>query len=1489
MSEMTPDQFFGTGPKEMSPEEFFGNTKPQAKGKSAGDDLSTRLKAAGGDLKDFLVKAAKEYNDAEQAGEHHPVDYTLGTAKGMLGGLIDLGGQAVEGITGLAKAGGALLNHESPTKSFNAGMATGKRLMDKLQPYLQKHFEEHGKTQEAAQSALGIIPQAIQAAGDASFDATHSPFVGAATQAVSTLASILGGKAPLDAVKGILDKPKPAEVIRSPAAKPRARVVDGNLVAAPTPSKPRMRMVDGKLVPAKTPEELGAEARTNVAQARADLVDTHPEVRQQAAAKAGKAVTKSADELLADFENSTKHGVAGHTAEVAADVRHANVAMAPYIRKFVREGLTTSHTILDHIIRTSEQGGWVNELAKHLKEHVDNLPVVFKNMLENEFGHVQPDWKGSYDRLTHSIEIRNEQEDHIHSILHELVHAATSKFIHDDPEHPLVKELEVLYQHSKKEWEALQRKHPEQLKDKGYYGLKDLHEFVAEAMSNRKFQHFLANIKSIPMGTEGMVSRTALNGWSRFKGVVRRMLGLKNSQGALVDHVLSNATQLMKEQKGRKEMHEQGIVYGNGTVGPTAFLKHSMGDVVGMRDSLDKMIEREDARSDELLQRYKSLRGTAEANKVWKLYQASQERARQLWFQANKMHAAEGHTKHAAMSGDDDPILFQHEGVPVRRRLVTAAFRIGTQAADRLPGFRAFQSKMTDYYGQIQRTFHPEGLGIAAKQTAAILSRNLSIQMRKDTQNWHMAKVRRAFWQHRPEDVQNFIFNFEKGGTFSDPILNRAAEAYRAWNREIFDRDQKLGIDYEPMDNYLYHVFQDGPAVQDFFNHRYGKRWGDPRFMKDRQFDFYEEAIKAGFKPKYTNPEDIMLARQHASDIAEMRVNTIKDLESAGLAVKKTKDMPIRPQDLKWTKTWRAPGGDTYYIHDHAWAILHNAFETKGLWDRPDMFGDAFRGAMWLKNITVPIKFGLSLFHPLHILTLDNAAAMTRMTESLLSGVKSPEVWLKDMAKSQLYLDTIQNSRTGGRLMKLFRGQVPAQELTDADRQAIEFMADGGFVPEISEQYRTNARKNFMDALQAGSAKAIFKAPFALLSLAQKPLFEVWIPNLKAASYLQDCLEAVKADSSLLDNPLKRQMRFRQIAKSVDNRYGEMAYSTLFWNKMAKDLAVGNMLSLGWNYGFLREYGGGVGDLARTLEQVNKAGVKEGVKSAAQKGLLHKSLFVSFYTAQTMLYGGLLTYAFTGQSPQHLIDFIYPRIGTNPDGSAKRVSTMFYAREFYDIMKHIQNQGTIAGLTHLMLSKSSGVVGLVSEGFTGVNSLGQEISNPNDPALKQLEERVAGVFKEMKPVWMEVLGKGKETVELSMAGFNPAPKYVTDSPAVSFIKTTFDKYYQGRETPYLQAERSEDMKKLRDAYHAGNSSKQQELLTGMKKKYSLTGDEMTKLEQKLSEPAEAGIVNMFKRLSWQQQKKALDKMTPKERELFLPHANIEHLRYTYRPPSGDNE
>lgn len=832
--------------------------------------------------------------------------------------------------------------------------------------------------------------------------------------------------------------------------------------------------------------------------------------------------------------------------------------------------------------------------------------------------------------------------------------------------------------------------------------------------------------------------------------------------------------------------------------------------------------------------------------------------------------------------GKEDPTVYYDKGEPVTKGQVDGAFKSGIDLS--FLGTAALEGKLREYGEQMIQTFNPEALGPEAKVSASVLAKNVSRQVHEDSMYFQRSEERRTFWNVRAKDSLDFIRDYERGKGFSDPALDRAAQSYRNWNQKIFESDKKMGFEYEPVDNYLYHLFEEGDKVAEFMSKKYGRKWNDPSFIKDRTFDFYDQALKAGFKPKYTNPEDIMLARQHASTAAGMKVQTLRDLARWGVAKKigPGVDLPDYP-----STEWRSPNGDRYAVHNHANAVLHNFFNTKSLWTAKGVGGDAFRGAMWLKNVMVPIKLAVSLFHPIHVQTIDNATGMVRASKELLSGTKSPLSWMKDMLNAARYKGIWDNPKTGYRVVKAFQGKVREGDLTAEDSQALQYIFEGGFIPTMSEQYRNNSVRLFKDALQKRSAAAVFHLPFAALQATQGIMFEKWIPALKTASYLKDVKTAVTVDPTLVGNPLKRQLAFRKISKSIDNRYGEMAYNTMFWTKWVKDLAVLNTLSLGWQMGFLREYGGGVLD-------IEKLATEEGeVKGKARSGLFDRPLFVGFYTAQALAYGGLMTWAMTGKSPQDLLDYIYPQTGeAGKDGKPKRSNTMFYTREFAATYKHMQEQGVVEGLGRLAASKSSGVVGLAAEWASGVNSWGQEIRDPEAPAFKQLEQTLAATWKDFEPISIASIQDDPsesplKSAALKIAGFSPAPKYVTQDPIEAEISNTYQKYYAPKQTPFEKAQYSNDARQAKKAFESNDDKTYTDILDRMTEKYELTADESRKLERSISKSSgEDTSVKMFTRLDWHLQKSLLDKMPAEMREKYLPHSNKHHLRRNYIPPEG---
>lgn len=829
-------------------------------------------------------------------------------------------------------------------------------------------------------------------------------------------------------------------------------------------------------------------------------------------------------------------------------------------------------------------------------------------------------------------------------------------------------------------------------------------------------------------------------------------------------------------------------------------------------------------------------------------------------------------------------IVYFSSGVPVTRASVEAAFRIGKEQLEKVPGALIVKGKLAQYAEGIIKNINPEALGIEAKRAAATIAKAMAEQIQSDSSHYTKSQPRRTFWIQRSDAVRGFMEGAERGKKFKDPLLEQTREAYKDWNAQMAAQDRAAGFTYEEADHYMAHIFEDGKGAVKYLQRKFGTKWGDPGFIKDRTFDLYEEARKAGFTPKFDNPEDIMLARQHASDMAGMKVQVLRDLESQGLAVK-VDPKGGGPVDFPSTQR-RSPNGDLYWVHNNAEAVVKNAFDSQSMWNMEGLVGDAFRGTMALKNRIVPLKLAISLFHPIHVATIDNATGMVRATKEMLAGEKHPLVAFKDILNAARYKGFIDNPREGGRLLKMWQGKLDDNLLTLADRQSLQYMFEGGLIPEMSAQYRTHAMQNFKDALAKHSLTTPIHLFDVILGSLQRVMFEKWIPSLKIASYLKDVQTALKVNPELVSRPFDRQLAFRKLAKSVDNRYGEMAYSTLFWNKWVKDLAVANTLSLGWQMGFIREYGGGAMDIGQALMKPGELAGK------AKQGLLDRPLFLTFYTTQAFLYGGLLTYALTGKTPQDLLDYIYPRTGgEGPDGKPARATTMFYPREFMAISKHIENEGVVAGLSKTVEAKASGMVGMARDWATGVNSFRQDIRDPTHSAFKQIEETLAYSLGDLEPISLQAMQKDQsnnpvKAAALAVTGFGPAPKYITETPVEAHIKTSYDKYVRPKETSYDRFVYSKDIKGLQQAY-SKDDPKYDKMLDAAQEKYDLKAEDIRRLERQFRrEDAFDLSTYMFSRLEWTEQKHLLDKMSAAEREKYLPRSNKKHLRNNYEPPEG---
>jgi hypothetical protein len=305
--------------------------------------------------------------------------------------------------------------------------------------------------------------------------------------------------------------------------------------------------------------------------------------------------------------------------------------------------------------------------------------------------------------------------------------------------------------------------------------------------------------------------------------------------------------------------------------------------------------------------------------------------------------------------------------------------------------------------------------------------------------------------------------------------------------------------------------------------------------------------------------------------------------------------------------------------------------------------------------------------------------------------------------------------------------------------------------------------------------------------------------------------------------------------------------------------------------------------------EVGKAGLdKRGIAEMARAGELQRAAFTGSYVALGAVITGTLSYLLSGEPPEGK-DFFYPRTGEmNPDGTPKRLNTPLYNREFASIYSHVKTEGLEAGMTKLVTNKASGVFGLVGSLWTGLDSMGREFRDPNDRLYQKAEQTVQWLFgEEIQPISMEGIRNSDSPVlkALSVAGFGPAPKYAMETEVQGEVKATYHKYNSGKATPYEKAVMSKDASKLRKAYEK-DAPEYEQLLTDMIKKYDLTPKEVSKLETRVSN--NDSHLFMFNKLTWQQQKRILDKhwheMSDEDRENYLRVSNRDHMRHNYVPP-----
>lgn len=588
---------------------------------------------------------------------------------------------------------------------------------------------------------------------------------------------------------------------------------------------------------------------------------------------------------------------------------------------------------------------------------------------------------------------------------------------------------------------------------------------------------------------------------------------------------------------------------------------------------------------------------------------------------------------------------------------------------------------------------------------------------------------------------------------------------------------------------------------------KYNEAFNKINDPKQTRWSFADPAVR-----KYTK---ILKDRmdKHTSKLAEYKQEKtqykLPDTTLAGL--KNNGFKIIGPDDKVW------------HLDNDMIPLWKNVMDSQGLWENKGLTGSAYRGWQALRNTWVPIKLGLSLFHPMHVASIHVANGLAEAARNLTQGGKGIDS--AHGITSALKMGFGLKGLKGGEAIKAWNK--PAGQRTVAEQQIVDTMNEGGFVPKMSERDIAVTRRSFENALHGNLAQKAVVLPIkgaqGIIRSISAPIFEHWIPALKTEAYLMRARNVIIRDPSLATDAGRRGEVLRQIAKDTDRTYGEMNYDTLFWNKAVRDAFNASFLSGGWKLAQLY-YARGLAAPFKMAYKFAKSG------EFNPKDISHNMMFSYIYGAMGLALGAAFTKMMGGQV-NSLADMVFPQTGEkDKDGKPIRVSLPFFNKEGYSIARDMNERGLIAGSLAFAYDQTlfKGIVDTLSN----KDYMGRPlISDPSD-----LNQWAHQAWETVKPItldsYQKAEAKGSKFGEnASLVGIGMAPAYASQSPFEQKVLYTYDKENPPKGDSYTASLKSD----YRAALAKGDDDKMNSLKQEMAKQ-GMTPMQIASLNKNYNKP-----------------------------------------------------
>lgn len=274
-----------------------------------------------------------------------------------------------------------------------------------------------------------------------------------------------------------------------------------------------------------------AQSKQEQMRQRAAATDTPANA---AAAKAAGAIDKAAPKVLSIDEVKARLMAARNPLKAKISNPYARTQSDVNLEHIVQAG-GTGKDVLEHL-RQNGDSEFVRQLAGRLQRLGVDPKIEFgiPEDAKTNLGHKAEDLSAAYDENTNTVHI-GDRSNLQANMLHEIIHAATHEAISKGG--PAAQRMQAIFDRvmATDKMKVLERAKALP------YGMTDLHEFVAEAFSNKGFQKMLDDIPSPNQPKKSM--------WQAFKDVIAKMLGMPERTRSVLDEVVAAGHTLMDEPR----------------------------------------------------------------------------------------------------------------------------------------------------------------------------------------------------------------------------------------------------------------------------------------------------------------------------------------------------------------------------------------------------------------------------------------------------------------------------------------------------------------------------------------------------------------------------------------------------------------------------------------------------------------------------------------------------------------------------------------------------------------------------------------------------------------------------------------------------------------------------------------------------------------------------------------------------------------------------